>query len=434
MPDLLKLATLDLSPLRHREFRLLFAGQLVSYMGSQITFVAVPYQVYQLTHSPLMVGLLGVAELVPMLALSMLGGAIADARDRRTVVLMTEVAFSVLSALLLLNTLVPEPAVWAIFVMAAAQAGLSALQRPALDAMMPRLVDREDLLPAGALSMLQGTFSMLAGPAIGGVLIVVIGLPATYGVDVLSFGASLLALFLMRAMPPPEGGERPSLRGVLDGLRFARSRPVLTGTYAVDIVAMFFGMPQALFPAIAESMGGPTVLGLLYSAPALGALLATATSGWTTHVQRHGLAVIVAASVWGLAIIGFGLAATPALAVALLAVAGGADAVSGIVRMVIWNHTVPDALRGRLASIEMVSVSTGPALGNAESGLIAGMFSVPASVISGGVLCVLGCAICALLLPAFRAYDATQAGNGHGSAAQHHGRSDAGRAARARRG
>jgi MFS family permease len=406
VPDFLKLATLDTSPLRHRDFRLLFWGQLVSFFGSQITYVAVPYQVYQLTHAPLMVGLLGVAELVPVLGLSMLGGAIADARDRRAVVLITEVAFAVLSALLLLNALLPEPLLWAIFALAAAQAGLFALQRPAMDAIMPRLVERSDLTAAGSLNTLRGTFGMLAGPALGGVLIVVAGLPATYGVDVMSFSASLIALWWMRAVPPPDGGERASIRGVLDGLRFARSRPVLIGTYVVDLVAMFFGMPQALFPAIADSMGGPTVLGLLYSAPALGALLATATSGWSSHVRRHGLAVIVAASGWGLAIICVGLASTPWLAVALLAVAGGADAVSGIFRQVIWNHTVPDALRGRLASIEMVSYMSGPALGNAESGLIAGMFSVPVSVISGGVLCVLGCAFCALLLPAFRAYDA----------------------------
>ena len=193
---------------------------------------------------------------------------------------------------------------------------------------------------------------------------------------------------------------------MLDGLAFARSRPELIGTYVVDIVAMFFGMPEALFPAIAENMGGPTVLGLLYSAPAFGVLLATATSGWTGQVRRHGLAVLLAATVWGVAIVGFGLATTPLLALPLLAVAGGADAISGIFRMAIWNQTVPDALRGRLASIEMVSYSSGPALGNTESGLVAGLFSVPIAVVSGGVLCVLGCAACALLLPAFRAYDA----------------------------
>jgi MFS family permease len=213
----------------------------------------------------------------------------------------------------------------------------------------------------------------------------------------------------MRAAPPPDGGERPSLRGILDGLAFARSRPELIGTYVVDIVAMFFGMPQALFPAIAENMGGPAVLGLLYSAPALGALAATVTSGWTNHVRRHGLAVIVAATVWGIGIIGLGLATNPLLAVAALALAGGADAISGIFRQAVWNQVVPDALRGRLASIEMISYTSGPALGNSESGLIAGLFSVPVSVVSGGVLCVVGCLACALWLPAFRTYRAYDA-------------------------
>ena len=406
MPDLLKLATLDTSPLRHRDFRLLFWGQLVSFLGSQITYVAVPYQVYQLTHSPLVVGLLGIAELVPVLTLSMLGGAIADARDRRAVILVTEVIFTLLSALLLVNALLPEPLLWVIFALAGAQAGLFALQRPSMAALEPRLVERSELTAMGALSIVRGTIGMLIGPAVGGVLIVLVGLPATYGVDVVSFAASLIALWLMRAAPAPAGGNRPSLRGVLEGLRFARERPELLGTYVVDIVAMFFGMPQALFPAIAETMGGPTVLGLLYSAPALGALLATATSGWTGGVRRHGLAILLSATVWGLAIIGFGLATTPVLAVLMLAVAGGGDAISGIFRGAMWNQVVPDALRGRLASIEMVSYSSGPALGNAESGLIAGLFSVPASVISGGVLCVLGCLACAVLLPAFRAYHA----------------------------
>jgi MFS family permease len=407
VPDLglLRRAAVDVSPLRHRDFRLLFWGQLVSFLGSQITYVAVPYQVYQLTHSPLL-GVLGVAELVPVLALSMVGGVLADARDRRTMVLATEVAFAILSSLLLLNALLPQPFLWAVFVLAGAQAGLFALQRPSLEALMPQLVERDDLTAAGALSMLRGTFGMLLGPAIGGVLIVAVGLPATFGVDAVSFAASLVALALMRASPPPIGAQRPSLRGVLDGLAFARSRPELIGTYVVDIVAMFFGMPQALFPAIAETMGGASVLGMLYSAPALGALAATATSGWTSRVRRHGMAVILAASMWGLAIVGFGLAGGPIVAVAMLAVAGAADAISGIFRQAIWNHTVPNELRGRLASIEMLSYSSGPLLGNAESGVVAGLFSVPVSVVSGGVLCVIGCVLCGVLLPAFRAYDA----------------------------
>jgi len=405
VPDLLKLATVDITPLRHRDFKLLFWGQLISFLGSMLTYVAVPYQVYQLTHSPLMVGLLGLAQLGPILAFSMVGGAIADASDRRSTVLATEVAFAVLSTLLYVNAILPEPRLWIIFVLAAIQAGLFALQRPSLDALMPRLVEKSDLTAAGALTATRGTIGQLLGPAIGGVLIVTVGLPATYALDAVSFAASLVALALMRASPPILGGERPSLRGILDGWNFARSRSELIGTYVVDIVAMVFGMPEALFPAIAETLGGPAILGLLYSAPALGALIAAGTSGWTNHIQRQGLAVILAATAWGVAIIGFGLATTALVALPMLAIAGGADAISGIFRMSIWNRTVPDELRGRLASIEMVSYTSGPALGDAESGLVAGLFSVPASVISGGVLCVLGCIVCAALLPGFRRYE-----------------------------
>jgi MFS family permease len=409
VPEWLRLATVDLTPLRHRDFRLLFWGQMVSFLGSQVTLVAIPFQVYQLTRSPFHVGLLSLIELVPMLGLSLVGGAVADALDRRRMVLSAEIALTSLSSFLLLNALQPVPSLPIIYVLAAAHAGLFALQRPSLEALLPRLVERHELTAAGALSMLRGTVGMLLGPAIGGVLISAVGLPITYGIDVISFAASLVALWLMRAVPPPPDAERPSLRGVLDGLAFARSRPELIGTYLVDIVAMFFGMPSALFPAIADTMGGPSVLGLLYSAPALGAFIATATSGWANYVHRHGLAVVLAASAWGVAIALFALATTPPMAVALLAAAGGADAISGIFRAAIWNRTVPDTLRGRLASIELISYSSGPLLGNAESGLVASLFSVPASVFSGGVLCVLGVGLCALLLPGFRAYDAGKA-------------------------
>jgi MFS family permease len=405
LAKLLRRAAVDVTPLRHRDFRLLFWGQLISMLGSQITYVAVPYQVYQLTHSPLLVGLLGIFELVPVLALSMVGGLIADHGDRRKVVLTTELIFALLSSLLLANALLPEPQLSAIFVLAAAQAGLFALQRPALEALTPRLVERPELTAAGALTALRGTVGMLLGPAVGGTLIVLIGLPATYAADVASFLFSLIALWLMRATPPAVETERPSLRGVVEGLQFALKRPELLGTYIVDMVAMFFGMPQALFPAIAEGMGGATVLGLLYSAPAFGALLASATSGWTNHVRRHGMAVIVAASVWGVAIVAFGLAPTPLLALPMLALAGAADAISGIFRQSIWNHAVPDELRGRLASIEMVSYMSGPALGNTEAGLAAALFGVPFAVVSGGILCVLGCVACGAWMREFREYE-----------------------------
>jgi MFS family permease len=402
---LLRLATIDLRPLRRRDFRLLFAGQLVSFLGTQVTFVAVPFQVYQLTHSSLAVGLLGLVELGPVLGFAFLGGALADARDRRLMVLVTELAFTVASGLLLANALLPAPRLWAIYAVAALQAGLFALQRPSLDSLLPRMVPPEELTAAGALNMVRGTVGLIAGPALAGVLIATAGLPATYCVDLLSFAASLVALAMMRATPPPLGAERPSLRRVAEGLRYARSRPDLLGTYAVDMIAMLFGMPEALFPAIAAGMGGPGVLGLLFAAPAAGGMLAMATSGWAGRVHRQGWGVILGATAWGLAITGFGVAASLPVALACLAAAGASDAVSGIFRSAIWNRTIPDSLRGRLASIELLSYSTGPLLGNVESGAVAALINVRFSVVSGGLLCVAGCLVCALLLPGFRAFD-----------------------------
>jgi MFS family permease len=403
----LRLATMDLGPLRrHRDFRLLFAGQAVSFAGSMITYVAIPYQVYQLTGSSLAVGLLGVAELAPLLATGLLGGALADARDRRRMVQLTELSLALLSGVLVANALAADPEVWVLFVVAGLAAALDGLQRPSLDALLPRLVARDELPAAAALSSLRAQFGMVGGPAVGGLLVSQFGLATTYAVDVASFAASLAALSLMRAVPPPAGAERPSLRGVLEGLRYACSRQELLGTYVVDIVAMLFGMPTALFPAIAARYGGAGPLGLLYAAPSVGSLLANATSGWAGHMHRHGRAILLAAAVWGAAIAGFGFAGPLWLALGLLALAGGADMVSGIFRSTIWNQTIPDHLRGRLAGIELLSYSTGPLLGNLEAGAVATAFGVRASVVSGGLLSVAGVGIVAVALPAFRGYDA----------------------------
>lgn len=402
---LARLAATDLRPLRRRDFRLLFAGQLVSFLGTQVTAVAVPFQIYQLTHSSFAVGAMGLVELVPVLGFAFLGGALADARDRRLMVLVTEIVFTITSALLLANSLLPSPQLWAIYLVGALQGGLFALQRPSLDALLPRLVPPEEIVAAGALTGLRGTVGLLVGPALAGVLIALAGLPVTYGLDVVSFAASLAALALMRAVPPPLDAERPSLRRVAEGVRFAIRRPDLLGTYIVDLNAMFFGMPNALFPAIAAGLGGPAVLGLLYAAPAAGSLVAFGTSGWTGRVHRQGWGVILGATVWGVAIVGLGLSRSLPLALLALAVAGGADAISGVFRMSIWNRTIPDSLRGRLASIELVSYSAGPLLGNAEAGAVAALFSVPASIVSGGLLCVAGCVASALLLPGFRSFD-----------------------------
>lgn len=410
---LVRLIALDTGPLRrHRDFRLLFTGQLVSLFGTMMTAVALPYQAYALTHSPLAVGLFGVVQLIPLLALAFLGGALADAFDRRRLVQLTELSLACLSGVLLVNALSPHPQLWLLYVIAALAAGLDALQRPSLDALLPRLVEREELAAAGALSSLRSTFGMILGPAAAGLLIAGIGLPSTYGVDIATFVVSLLALRLMRAVPPPADAERPSLRRVVEGLEYARRRPELLGTYLVDMAAMFFGMPTALFPALAvqyarqnAAVPAATALGLLYTAPAVGAFLASATSGWTGRVHRHGLGVILAAGTWGAAIACMGLAPSLPLALAFLALAGGADMVSGLFRGVIWNQTIPDTLRGRLASIELISYSSGPLLGDVEAGVVATVFTLRVSVLSGGVLCVIGVGVLAVALPRFRRYD-----------------------------
>ncbi len=372
-----------------------------------ITFVAVPFQVFRLTHSSLAVGLLGITELVPMLALAFVGGALADARDRRSMVQRTELGLGTASLVLCLNALYPHPRLWIVYVGAAAISGLDALQRPSLDAMIPRLVPRSDVTAAIALTAMLMTVGMVVGPALAGVLITTTSVWFAYLVDVATFAASLLALRAMRAMPPPEDAERPSVRGVIDGLRYARSRQELLGSYLVDINAMFFGMPIALFPALAASrFGGAGVLGLLYAAPAAGSFVVSATSGWASQIRRHGVGILIAAALWGVGIIGFGVTRSLPLALVCLAVAGGADMVSGLFRSTLWNQTIPDALRGRLAGIELISYSSGPALGNVEAGVVASLTTPAFSVVTGGVFCVLGTGAFALLLPKFRRYQA----------------------------
>jgi MFS family permease len=397
----------DLSPLRHRDYRLFYAAQFVSLLGTMMTYVALPYQMYRVTGSSLSVGLLGLAELLPLLATAFVGGVLADAVDRRRMALATDVALGAGSAALALFASIRVSA-WPLYIAAAWMSAVSGLQRPSMQSLVPRLVDKDEVPAAAALAAVAGSIGMTAGPALGGVLIASAGLVTAYIADLVSYAISLACLRMVRAMPPPEGAEPPSLAAVREGFKYARSRQELIGTYVVDFVAMVFGMPLALFPAVSDRLGGPSVLGLLYAAPAGGALVASLTSRWTPRVHRHGLAVMWAAAVWGLAIVGFGFSVTLWPAIACLAVAGGADAVSGIFRMTMWNQTIPDALRGRLASIEMVSYMSGPLLGHVEAGVVAAAFGVPASIISGGVLCVIGVFACGLWLPRFLRYDARQ--------------------------
>jgi MFS family permease len=307
---------------------------------------------------------------------------------------------------LVVNSSLRHPQLWVLFVVVIVAAGLDAVRRPSLDAIVPRIVPREHLVAAAALDSLQGNLGQVLGPPLAGVLIATVGLPLTYGVDVATFLISAVALTLMQAVPPAPDAAGVNLRAAFAGLRYATSRQDLLGSYAVDINAMFFGMPMALFPQIASGLGGPAVLGLLYTAPSVGSLLATVTSGWTRKVRHHGRAIAFAAAAWGVSIIAFGFA--PALWVALLALAaaGAADMISGLFRSALWNQTIPDAMRGRLAGIEMVSYSSGPAMGNLEAGVVGSLAGVRASVVSGGVLCVVGTVVLSALLPKFWGYRA----------------------------
>jgi MFS family permease len=397
---------MDLRPFRHRDYRWLYAAQSVSFLGSMVTYVALPYQMWTLTGSSLAVGMLGLVELLPLLVTAFVGGALADTVDRRKMVLWTDIGLALGCGLLALDALLPVPRVWLLYVAAAVMSALNGLQRPSLEAMAPRLVEAGELPAAAALQSFRGSMGMIVGPALGGLLIATVGIPSTFLFDLGTYAFSFVAVRQVRALPPPRSEERPTLESVKEGFRYARSRQELMGTYFVDFIAMIFGMPLALFPALAGRLGGPSVLGMLYAAPAVGALVASLTARWTPRVGRHGLAVMLAATGWGAAIVAFGLCDTLWPALFFLALAGGADAISGIFRMTMWNQTIPDALRGRMAGIEMVSYLSGPLLGHVEAGAVAAVWGVRTSVVSGGVLCVVGVLACGALLPRFIAYDA----------------------------
>jgi MFS family permease len=410
----------DLAPIRHsREFRLLYTGQAASSGGVMICYVALPFQAYQISHSSLVVGLLSCTELLPVLLAGLVGGALADALERRRLILITQAVAVGCAALLVANALLWRQ-LWLLFALAGLLAGAFGVQRPSVDALVPRLIGHDDLPGAAALAGLLGTVSQTAGPLLAGGLLTA-GLPLAYSVGGAACTAAVVPFALMRSFPPTPDADRPSLRGLAEGLRYAKSRSDLLGTYLIDIGAMFFGAPYAVFPQLAaqaSGLGGPAVLGLLYAAPGIGSMAVSATSTWTRHVHRHGRAIALAVCGWGIAIAGFAFAPDLPLAVLALALAGGSDMVSGIFRMTMWNQTIPARVRGRLAGLEMISYSTGEPLGNLEAGAVATLTgSVRAAVVSGGLLSLAGAVIVSLALPALWRYDARTARDGHGSAA-----------------
>jgi MFS family permease len=399
---------LDTTPLRtSRDFRLLFAAGTLTYLGGMITYVAVPFQLYQLTGSNAAVGLIGAVELVPILVGGLYGGALADHVDRRRLLVAAGVAQALVTALLALNAAQDRPSVAALYVLAFFLAACSSLQRPSREALLPRTVRHEELVAANALGSLGGLVGRLAGPAVGGVLLASAGATWCYAVDVVGLLLASGLYALLRHYPHREQTVPPSLSGIVDGVQYAVGRRDLLGTYLVDMAAMVLAIPVVLFPALAKDVfDRPELLGLLYSAETVGALLATATSGWTARVHRHGRAIVVAAAAYGLAIAAAGAAPTICLTMLALAVAGGADMVSVVFRATVWSQTIPESMRGRLAGIEMLSYSLGPLGGQVRAGFVADLWSVRGSIVSGGLACFVGVIGTAVWLKDFWSYDA----------------------------
>ncbi len=395
----------DLAPLRSsRGFRLVFASRTVTALGTQASEVALLVQAKQLTGSPLAVGLLGVVELVPLLLFGLYGGVLADRVDRRALMRWCEAVLGGCAGLLLVNALLPRPALWPLYAITTVMMAATALQRPSFDASLPRLVRREQLTAAAALLSMSQTASFLLGSTLGGVLAVAPGPWLVYGMDGAGFAVSFGLLTRLHPMPGSSGDDHATLRGITAGLRYAVRRQDLLGSYLADLSAMIFAYPNALFPFMAAELHAPWATGLMFAAPSVGAFGVTVFSGWMALIRRHGLAIALAAAVWGLMIAGFGLSPDLYVALACLIAAGAADMVSGIYRQTLWNQTIPDALRGRLAGVELLSYGLGPPAGQLRSGAVASLLGSRFSLVSGGLACVGAVALVCGLLPGIVRY------------------------------
>jgi MFS family permease len=412
----------DLTPLRtSRDFRLLYVSRTVIALGTQATEVALLVQAKQLTGSTVAVGLLGAVELVPLVVFGLYGGVLADRFDRRRLILACEAALGCCAALLMLNALAAHPLVWPLYVVTGLMMAAAALQRPSLDASLPRMVPRDQLTAAAALLSMSQNVSFLAGTTLGGFLAAGPGPEYVYGLDTVSFVVSFCFLWLVRPLPAPDPGPEPvtgfasGLRSIAEGFAYARGRQDLLGSYLADLAAMTLAYPNALFPFVAADLHAPWAVGLMFAAPAAGALAITVVSGWMGRVRRHGLAIAASAAVWGLLITAFGLAPDIAVALGCLVLAGAADMTSGIFRDTLWNQTIPDRLRGRMAGLELLSYGVGPSAGQIRAGAVASVTSARFSLASGGLFCAGAVGLVCLLLPGFTGYRAQPSAPSEGS-------------------
>ncbi|MFF3684319.1 MFS transporter [Streptomyces sp. NPDC002187] len=396
----------DLTPWRSSPgFRLLWVQGLITYFGSFMAMVALPLQIKELTGSPLAVGAMGAVELVPLIVFGLYGGALADAADRRRLILGTEAGLGLLAVVLLVNAALPQPMLWPLYLVAAGVSALAGMQRPALDSLIARIVPHDQLTAAAALNSLRWQTGAIAGPALAGLVVAYGGHAMAYGITVVAFAVSVLLCLRLDPAPPAHDAQKPSLRGIAEGARYAWSRPVLVGTYAIDLAAMLFAFPNTIFPFLADDLDAEWALGLMYAAGSVGSVVLSLTSGWTSRVRRHGLFVVFGAAGWGLAITAAGWVTNIWLVLLCLAFAGAGDMLSGLGRSTIWNQTIPEELRGRLAGIEVLSYSVGPQLGQVRAGAAAGWTGTRPAVWSGGLACLVSVGLLTAALPKLWSYD-----------------------------
>ena len=384
----------------------MFSGLGFAGFGRQLTVVAVPFQVFDITGSTLQVGLLGLAQLIPVILVSAVGGSLVDAVDRRALLTTAQLATGATAVGLAINAALDSPMVWLIFVLSALNAAISTIDHPTRATLVSAIVSRRDLPAATALTQTLENLSKMVGPAVGGVLIVASGVTTTFVIEAIAF--TIGAMFTLRLTRRPAIGQvaKFGLESMKEGWVFLKGRRLLKANFAIDFNAMVFGMPLALFPAFGLLVldGDASTVGFLYAAPGAGAMVAAVTSGWVGTVKRQGRAVLISVMVWGASIAAFGFSRTTWLAVVLLAIAGGADVISAVFRNTILQLAVPDNLRGRLSSFHVGISSGGPRLGDFEAGAMASLISVPFSIVSGGLACIAGAFVIAKKMPELDTY------------------------------
>ncbi|GAA0270597.1 MFS transporter [Cryptosporangium japonicum] len=401
---------LDTRPLRNTAYRRLFLGQSVAFIGYQLTAVAVPVQMYAITDSSFWVGMLGIAGLVPLILFGLWGGAFADAIDRRTLLLISSVVLWVATGALVVQSLLGVDSPWLLLALTALQSAAFAVSGPTRSAIIPRLVPIEQVPSANTLNFTASNFGTVVGPLLAGLILAQWSYAVAYAVDAVLFTFALYAALRLPHLEPIGERVSPGLRAVGQGLAFIALKPVLLMSFAVDIIAMVFAMPRALFPQVANDWyGGGEAVGWLFAAIAIGSVLAGLSSGWIGRVKRQGLALTVAVMCWGLAVAAAGLARSLWLAVALLAVAGAADLVSAVYRQTILQVYAPDEMRGRMQGVFTVVVAGGPRLGDLRAGVTESWFGPTVSWVGGGLVCVVLVAAAALAVPKFRRYEGTTA-------------------------